>query len=153
MEKVKNQIISLLIEHSRIIYNIFSDMAVFYSGWAEDYEKNKDNLEKKKVKMNLREEDADAIKIRLIQDFSEAGAQGLGSYVALVLKMDNVINSALEFVDILTYIDPQVEDQLKKMYHKLINTIMKMMDSLKTTILHRFQGLHTKTEEYLHLLR
>lgn len=143
--KVKDQIISLLIDHSRIIYNVISDMGVFYSGWAEDYVKNKDNLEKKKSKMQLNEEDADSIKIRIIKDFSEAGSQGLGEYVALILKMDNVINSALEFVDILQFIDTNINDEIKKLYNKLINTIIKMADSLKTTI----RCLREKKEEVL----
>ncbi|MHA1885190.1 MAG: hypothetical protein ACW96S_09085, partial [Promethearchaeota archaeon] len=99
MNKIKEEIISMLIEHSRIIYSVISDMGVYYSTWVKDYESNKDSLEKKKSKMQLREEDGDAIKIQLIQNYSEAGAQGLGDYVALILKMDNIINYPLEFVD------------------------------------------------------
>ena len=38
----------MLIEHSRIIYSVISDMGVFYSSWAKDYEANKKSLEKKK---------------------------------------------------------------------------------------------------------
>ena len=78
MNKIKEQIITMLIDHSRIIYSVISDMGVFYSSWAENYEKNKDMLEKKHIKMILSEEDADQIKIRVIQEFAEAGAQGLG---------------------------------------------------------------------------
>ena len=51
MNKIKDEIISMLIEHSRIIYSAISDMAVFYSAWAQDYESNKETLEKKKNKM------------------------------------------------------------------------------------------------------
>ncbi len=124
----------MLIEHSRIIFSIISDMGVFYTSWAEDYEKNKDNLEKKKNKMQLSEEDADEIKIQIIRQFSEAGAQGLGDYVSLILRMDNVINSALEFVDILTFIDYKVGDEIKKRYEKLLNKIIGMIDVFKSTI-------------------
>ena len=42
--KIKGQIITLLIEHSRIIYSVTSDMGVYYSTWAEDLESNKKNL-------------------------------------------------------------------------------------------------------------
>ena len=136
MNKIKEQIIALLIEHSRIIYSVVSDMGVFYSSWAENYEKNKDMLEKKRNKIILSEEDGDQIKIRLIQEFAEVGAQstGLREYIALVLRMDNVINSALEFVDILTYLNFKIDDEIKKKYDKFINNIIKMADVLKTTI-------------------
>ncbi|MCK4383428.1 MAG: hypothetical protein KAW66_09060, partial [Candidatus Lokiarchaeota archaeon] len=101
--KIKEQIITLLIEHSRIIYSVTSDMAVYYSIWSasEDFESNKKNLEKKKAKMQLSEEEADELKIRLIQNFSEAQAFKMGAYVNLVLRMDNIINYPLEFVDML----------------------------------------------------
>lgn len=134
--KIKDEILSMLIEHSRIIYSVFSDMGVYYNSWAENYESNKTNLEKKKSKMQLSEEDADAIKIKLIQEFSEAGTQGLGNYIALTLKMDNVINCALEFVDVLSNVHAtdQINKDMKKRYRKLINNIMKMADVLKLTI-------------------
>ena len=135
MNKIKEQIITMLLEHSRIIYNVISDMGVYYTSWAESYEANKESLEKKRSKMILSEEDADAIKIRIIKEFAEIGAQGMGDYIALVLKMDNVINSALEFVDILTLLkDSKLSDSYKKNYHKLINNIIKMSDVLKLTI-------------------
>lgn len=124
----------MLIEHSRIIYSVISDMGVFYSSWAKDYEANKKNLKKKKNKMQLSEEDADEIKINLIQQFSEAGTQGLGEYITLILRMDNVINYALEFVDILAFIDYNISDEIKKRYEKLLNKIMNMTDVLKATI-------------------
>ncbi|MGQ4872809.1 MAG: DUF47 domain-containing protein [Promethearchaeia archaeon] len=130
-QKVKDQINSLLIDHVRILFSILSDMAVSYTNWAEG---NTEYLEKKKRKMQLTEEDADSIKIKLIQDFSEVGAQGLGEYVALILRMDNVINSALEFVDILSYISDNINDEIKKRYHKLINLIIEIGSALKTTI-------------------
>jgi uncharacterized protein Yka (UPF0111/DUF47 family) len=124
----------MLIEHSRIIFSVISDMGVFYSSWAKDYEANKKSLEKKKNKMQLSEEDADEIKINLIQQFSEAGTQGLGEYISLILRMDNVINYALEFVDILAFIDYNISDEIKKRYEKLLNKIMNMTDVLKATI-------------------
>lgn len=136
MNKIKEEIISMLIEHSRIIYSVISDMGVYYSTWAKDYEANKDSLEKKKSKMQLREEDADGIKIQLIQNYSEAGAQGLGDYVGLILKMDNVINYPLEFVDMLPKIklENEKDDEIKKRYEKLINTTINMANVLKSTI-------------------
>lgn len=135
MNKIKEEIISMLIEHSRIIYSVLSNMGVFYNRWSEDYEKHKSSLEKKKNKMQLNEEDADAIKIQLIQNFSESGA-GLGNFVALILKMDNVINYPLEFVDMLPKItiDTINDQEITKRYEKLINKIIEMADVLKSTI-------------------
>lgn len=134
--KIKEEIISLLIDHVRIIYSIISDMGVYYTTWAEDFEANKKSLEKKKSKMQLSEEEGDELKIRLIQNFSEAEAFNLGDYVALVLKMDNVINYPLEFVDMLTKISltGKSAKEIKKKYHKLINQIMEMAGILKTAI-------------------
>ncbi len=134
--KIKEEIISLLIDHVRIVYSIISDMGVYYTTWAEDFKANKKSLEKKKSKMQLSEEEGDEIKIRLIQNFSEAEAFNLGDYVALALKMDNVINYPLEFVDMLTKISltGKSADEIKKKYHKLINQIMEMTSILKTAI-------------------
>lgn len=136
MNKIKEEIITRLIEHSRIIYSVISDMAVYFTTWAEDYESNKDNLEKKKNKMQLSEEDGDSIKIQLIKEFSEAEAQGVGDYMTLVLRMDNVINYPLEFVDMLPKIklDGKPDKEIKKRYNKLINKIIEMAAVLKTTI-------------------
>ena len=67
MNKIKEEIITRLIEHSRVIYTVISDMAVFYNTWTEGYEANKKALEKKKSKMQLSEEDGDSIKIQLIR--------------------------------------------------------------------------------------
>jgi len=135
MNKIKEEIISMFIEHSRIIYSVLSDMGVFYNRWAEDYEKNKGSLDKKKNKMQLSEEDADSIKIQLIQNFSESGA-GLGNFVSLILKMDNVINYPLEFVDMLPKIkfSSKIDLEITKRYEKLINNTIKMADVLKSTI-------------------
>ncbi len=136
MNKIKEEIITRLIEHSRLIYSVISDMAVYFTTWAEDYESNKDNLEKKKNKMQLSEEDGDSIKIQLIKEFSEAEAQGVGDYMTLVLRMDNVINYPLEFVDMLPKIklDGKPDKEIKKRYNKLINKIIEMAAVLKTTI-------------------
>ena len=145
MKKFKEQLITLLIEHSRIISSVVSDMGVYYSSWSEDAEANKENLEKKKNKMLLSEEDGDEIKIRLIKEFAEAGTQGLGDYISLILKMDNVINFALEFIDLLSNIDNNLNENVKKRYHKLINKIIEMTTILKKTI----KSLRDKPEDVL----
>jgi len=134
--KIKEQIITLLIEHSRIIYSVTSDMGVYYSTWAEDIESNKKILEKKKAKMQISEQEADELKIRLIQNYSEAQAFKIGAYVNLVLRMDNIINYPLEFVDMLGNINlkEKEEKEIKKKYHKLMNQIIEMVDALKATI-------------------
>ncbi|MFO8018848.1 MAG: DUF47 family protein [Promethearchaeia archaeon] len=133
--KVKQEIIAQLIEHSRLIYSVISDMAVYYSSWIEDREGNKESLKKKRHKMQLSEEDADDIKIRLIQDYSQADlARDLGDYMTLALRMDNVINCALEFVDLLAFIDMELNEQMQKRFHKLINKLIEMADTFKLTI-------------------
>ena len=143
MKKFKEQLITMLIEHCRIIYSVVSDMGVFYSSWTGINGTDAVNLEKKKNKMLLSEEDGDTIKVRFIKEFAEAGTQGLGDYIALILKMDNVINSALEFIDLLSNIDNKIDDEIKKRYHKLINNIIEMADILKKTI----KSLRDKPED------
>ena len=130
--KIKEEIISLLIEHSRIIYSVLSDMAVFYNVWAEEQETS---LEKKRNKMQILEEEADEIKVQIIQGYSEVGA-GYADYIDLTLQMDNVINYPLEFVDMLPKIelDQKIKKEVSKRYHKLINNIIQMAEALKTTI-------------------
>ena len=142
MQKIKEQILTMLIEHCRIISSVISDMSVYYSSWAKDFKANKKDLEKKKIKMQMSEEEADEIKIKLIKQFSEAGAQGLGDYISLILRMDNVINYAIEFVDILAFIDSEIDGDLKKRYKKLLNKILEMSDALKSTI----KGLRDKPD-------
>lgn len=134
--KMKEEIVTMLIEHSRIMYSVLSDMAVYYKAWSEDYESNTQNLEKKKNKMQISEEEGDDLKIQLIQKFAEAGAQGLGNYIALILSLDNIINYPLEFVDMLDKINLSDDkfNEIKNRYHKLINQIMEMADELKKTI-------------------
>ncbi|TFF93512.1 MAG: DUF47 family protein [Promethearchaeota archaeon] len=131
-----DEMTSLLIEHSRILYQVVSDMGVYYTSWQEAKKSNQKNLAKKKSKLLLLEEDADNIKIRLIKEFSEASAQGVGDYMTLILRMDNVINSALEFVDILSHIDAidQFNEEMKNTYHKMINNILEMTNTLKLAI-------------------
>ena len=134
--KTKQEILTLLIDHSRIIYSVISDMGVYYSTWVDNFEKQKEDLEKKKSKMQLSEEEADEIKIKLIQDFSDTGASGLGSFINLVLRMDNVINYPLEFVDMLPKIklEKEILKEIKPHYHKLINNIIEMANALKTVL-------------------
>ncbi|MBD3227007.1 MAG: DUF47 family protein [Candidatus Lokiarchaeota archaeon] len=131
-----DEITSLLIEHSRILYQVISDMGVYYTSWQEGKKSNRKSLAKKKSKLILLEEDADNIKIRLIKEFSEASAQGLGDFMTLILRMDNVINSALEFVDILSKIDAigEFNDDMKSSFHKMINKILEMANTLKLAI-------------------
>ena len=145
MNKMKDQILTMLLEHARLIHSVISDMGVYYSGWAENFEKNKSTLEKKKNKMQLSEEDGDVIKIRLIKEYSEVGTQGLQAYLTLILRMDNVINSALEFVDILEYVGDceDITEDMKKRFEKLINNLIQMGDTLKTAV----KNLRDKPEE------
>ena len=133
--KLKDEIITLLIDHSRIIYSAISDMGVYYTGWAEGYESNKKSLTKKKSKMQLIEEEADEIKIKIIKDYAEIGSQ-LGNFVALILRMDNLINYPLEFVDMLPNIKLEDDNskEIHERYEKLINMVMNMANVLKTTI-------------------
>ena len=133
--KLKDEIITLLIDHSRIIYSAISDMGVYYTGWAEGYESNKKSLSKKKSKMQLIEEEADEIKIKIIKDYAEIGSQ-LGNFVALILRMDNLINYTLEFVDMLPNIKLKDDNskEIHERYEKLINMVMNMANVLKTTI-------------------
>jgi len=84
--------------------------------------------------MQFLEEDADEIKIRLIQKYSEAGTHGLGGFLELILRMDDIINPALGFVDILAYLNYNIDDEVKKRYKKLINYLLEMVDLLKITI-------------------
>ncbi len=147
IKKTKNQILTLLIEHSRIIYSVISEMGVFYTSWKENPEGNKEEMEKKKNKLQMLEEDADAIKIRLIKEFSEAGTQGMGNYMTLILRMDNVINSALEFVDLLSKIHNlnEINNNIESRYDKLINELLKMTDILKLAI----KNLQNKPQKVL----
>ena len=47
MQKIKEQILTMLIEHCRIISSVISDMGVSYSSWAKNSKSSKDELEKK----------------------------------------------------------------------------------------------------------
>ncbi|MFX1590323.1 MAG: hypothetical protein ACFFC1_19495 [Promethearchaeota archaeon] len=135
MDKVKNQIIEMLIDHSRIIYSIISDMGVFYVTWAENSKLNKELLEKKLNKLKLDIEEATSIKNQAIKDFTEAVTLISGDYIILFLKMDNLSNIALKFVDLLIYIElNDLNSEMKKIYHKSINTILDMANILKESI-------------------
>ncbi|MFX0020090.1 MAG: hypothetical protein ACFFAK_10735 [Promethearchaeota archaeon] len=135
MDKVKNQVIEMLIDHSRIIYSIISDMGVFYVTWAENSKLNKELLEKKLNKLKLDIEEATSIKNQAIKDFTEAVTLRSGDYIILFLKMDNLSNIALKFVDLLIYIElNDLNSEMKKIYHKSINTILDMANILKESI-------------------
>jgi len=134
IKKIKNQIILVLIEHSRIIYDVISNLGAYYTLWEEDYEFNKRKIKEKRIKMQFLEEDADEIKIRLIQKYSEAGTHGLGGFLTLILRMDDIINPVLEFVDILAYLNYKIDEEIKKRYKKLINYLLEMASLLKITI-------------------
>mgnify|MGYP006277838173 CR=1 FL=1 len=135
-KKAVDQILSLLVEHSRIIYNVLSNMGVYYSTWMKENNSNHEELGKKQAKLQILEEDGDEIKLKLISEFSEAETQGLGDYMTLILKMDNAINPALEFVDILSKIESfkEIDGTMKDQYEKLINSILKMGNVLKLAI-------------------
>ena len=61
MVTIIDEMTSLLIEHSRILYQVISDMGVYYTSWQEAKKSNQKNLAKKKAKLLLLEEDADSI--------------------------------------------------------------------------------------------
>ncbi|MFW9948252.1 MAG: hypothetical protein ACFFDX_15610, partial [Candidatus Odinarchaeota archaeon] len=135
MDKVKDQIIEMLIDHSRIIYSIISDMGVFYVTWAENSNLNKELLERKLNKLKIDIEQATSIKNQAIKDFTEAVTLISGDYIILILKMDNLSNIALKFVDLLIYIElNDLNSEMKKIYHKSINTILDMANILKDSI-------------------
>ncbi|MFX1386088.1 MAG: hypothetical protein ACFE9M_02630 [Promethearchaeota archaeon] len=125
----------MLIEHSRAMYSIISDMGVFYVTWAENTSSNKEILEKKAIKLKFDIEKATSIKNQIIKDFSEIVTLGSGELVILIQKMDNMSNLALKFVDLLMYIElTKVDSEMKRMYHKSINEILEMVKLLKESI-------------------
>ena len=135
IDKIKDQIIEMLIDHSRGIYSIISDMGVFYMAWAENSKLSKETLIKKSNKLKLDIEDAALIKNQIIKEFSEALTLGSGDWIILILKMDNLSNLALKFVDLLIYIEvSDLNSEMKGMYHKSINTILTMANLLKDSI-------------------
>ncbi|MFX1322822.1 MAG: hypothetical protein ACFFAQ_14390 [Promethearchaeota archaeon] len=135
IDKIKDQIIEMLIDHSRGIYSIISDMGVFYMAWAENSKLSKETLIKKSNKLKLDIEEAALIKNQIIKEFSEALTLGSGDWIILILKMDNLSNLALKFVDLLIYIEvSDLNSEMKGMYHKSINTILTMAKLLKDSI-------------------
>ncbi|MFX1409347.1 MAG: hypothetical protein ACFFA6_03280 [Promethearchaeota archaeon] len=135
MEKIKGQIIEMLIDQSRGVYSIISDMGVFYVTWADNTKVTKEILEKKSNKLKLDIEEVASIKNQIIKDFSEAMTLGSGDWIMLILKMDNLSNLALRFVELLIYVElDDLNSEMKGMYHNSINTILKMAKLLKDSI-------------------
>lgn len=135
MNKLKDQILMALIDHSRIIYSIISDMGVFYIAWTEKSKFSKKQLENKLSKLKLDIDDAAILKNKIIKDFSEDIALGFGDYIILLQKMNNLSNVALKFAELLIYFElNDINDEIKEMYHKSINTILEMVNLLKETI-------------------
>ncbi len=134
-DKIKDQLIEMLIEHSRAMYSILSDMGVFYVDWAEKSKSNKEKLEKKAIKLKFDIEEAASIKNQTIKEFSEAITLGSGDWLILIQKMDNLSNLALKFIDLLIYIELRnVDSEMKRMYHKSINEILEMVKLLGESI-------------------
>ncbi len=107
-------------------------MGVCYMHWAEASDSSMDILLKKKNKLQLDEEESLSIKNQVIKDYSEAVSLGLGDYITIFLKLDNFTNTVLKFVDILEYIPLiNIDDEVKKRYHKGIENILKMVELLK----------------------
>ncbi|MFX1380101.1 MAG: hypothetical protein ACFFCM_14890 [Promethearchaeota archaeon] len=135
MNKIKDQLLMVLIDHSRILYSIISDMGVFYITWAKESKFSSEKLESKLNKLKLDIDDATSLKNQTIKDFSEGIALGLGDYILLLQKMDNLSNLALKFVELLMYIElNDLNNEMKEMYHKSLNIILEMVQLLKESI-------------------
>ncbi|MFX1364014.1 MAG: hypothetical protein ACFE9Y_03725 [Promethearchaeota archaeon] len=135
MEKIRYEIIEMLVNHSRIIYSIISDMGVFYIAWAKNSKIDKEILGKKLNKLKFDIEEADSIKNQTIETYSEVANLNSSEFITLILKMDNLSHLALKFVDLLMYVDVNdVTPEMKEMYHKSINTILQMVELLKESI-------------------
>lgn len=164
MNTIKNQILTLIIDHSRFFFTTISDMGVYFVNYAEKSEVKPLYLEKKKNKMYLNAQEADFIKEKLISDFSELNLVGLGDFISLILKMDNIIDYALKFIDTLDYIDIFSSNlDLRKKYHNLINNIIKMADIIKESLkllrdnpigvihdINRIHQVYANTEQLIH---
>ncbi|MFW9895774.1 MAG: hypothetical protein ACFFD7_08215 [Candidatus Thorarchaeota archaeon] len=134
-DKIKDQLIEMLIEHSRAIYSIISDMGVFYVTWAENSKSNRDLLEKKVTKLKFDVEEAASIKNRTIKTFSEVLTFGSGDWAILIHRMNNLSNVALRFIDLLRYIDlNNVDPEMKDLYHRSINKILEMEKLINESI-------------------
>lgn len=135
MEKIRYEIIEMLVNHSRIIYSIISDMGVFYIAWAKNSKIDKEILGKKLNKLKFDIEEAVSIKNQTIETYSEVANLNSSEFITLILKMDNLSHLALKFVDLLMYVDVNdVTPEMKEMYHKSINTILQMVELLKESI-------------------
>ncbi|MFX1405443.1 MAG: hypothetical protein ACFFC9_16750 [Promethearchaeota archaeon] len=111
-------------------------MGVIYTNWAEDSHLDKGILEKKINKLKLDVDDEILMKNQNIKDFSEAASLGLGDYITLILKMANLPNPILKFVNLLFFIESHLmTDEIKQMYHKLINTLLEMIRFLEEAIM------------------
>ncbi|MFX1573655.1 MAG: hypothetical protein ACFFB0_12970 [Promethearchaeota archaeon] len=134
-DKIKDLLIEMLIDHSRAMYSTICDMGVFYIAWVENSKVSKEILEKKANKLKFDIEKATSIKNQTIKDFSEVLTLGSGDWVILIQKMDNLSNLASKFVDLLIYIKlSDLNSEMKKMYHKSINTILEMTELIKESI-------------------
>ncbi|MFX1457128.1 MAG: hypothetical protein ACFFDB_17260 [Promethearchaeota archaeon] len=134
-DKIKDQLIEMLIEQSRAIYSIISDMGVFYVTWAENSKSNIDLLEKKITKLKFDIEEAASIKNRTIKTFSEVLTFGSGDWAILIHRMNNLSNVALRFIDLLRYIDlSNVDPEMKALYHRSINKILEMEKLINESI-------------------
>jgi uncharacterized protein Yka (UPF0111/DUF47 family) len=134
-DKIKDQLTEMLMEHSRAIYSIMSDIGVIYVAWVENSKSNKEILEKKVIKLKFDIEDATSIKNQTIKEFSELLTLGSGDWVILLQKMHNLSDLALKFIDLLMYIELRdVDSEIKRLYHKSINDILEMAKLLKESI-------------------
>jgi uncharacterized protein Yka (UPF0111/DUF47 family) len=128
----QSELINLLIDHSRIFYSVISDMAVYFLNYVTG---NKQELEQKRAKMQLEMEDADLIKNHLIQDFSDIKLFGLGDYISLIIKLDNILDDALRFIETLNIIDfNSLNSNLQREYQTIVNNILKISALTKEAI-------------------
>ncbi|MFW9874348.1 MAG: hypothetical protein ACFFG0_14680, partial [Candidatus Thorarchaeota archaeon] len=124
-----------LIEHSRAVYSIISDMGVFYITCVEQSKMSNDILEKKANKLKFDIEEAALIKNQVVENFSELLSLGSEDWAILIQKMDNLSNLASKFVNLLRHIDlSDLNSEMKKMYHKSINRILEMVNLVKESI-------------------
>ncbi|MFX1258254.1 MAG: DUF47 family protein [Promethearchaeota archaeon] len=105
--------------------------------FAEKSEVDKLDLENKKNKMLSELQEADSIKNKVIRDFSEIIIIGIDTrnYISLILKMQNLLNYALKFVENLEYIDFKILNMVfKQKYHKILDNIIQMALLMKETM-------------------
>lgn len=120
-----------------ILYSLISDVGVYFLNFAEKSEVDKLDLENKKNKMLSELQEADSIKNKVIRDFSEIIIIGIDTrnYISLILKMQNLLNYALKFVENLEYIDFKILNMVfKQKYHKILDNIIQMALLMKETM-------------------